>query len=787
MPSKRKFSDYRNCSVCGVKVKIQNLEKHFRKVHPKFINELSWIDTRNRCLVCGEEGVNTFLGVCNDHLVKIIPKFLVKNVFFPLRERVAERLRKQENECVEYFLVQVPMFIYATFGAEPEKKPPEAFLSFSSMATFLGYSLARICEIFDGAGETAYDLALRESAGGLWRTRYDAPFLDALLSEFEFFQAALFGTQGFYHIAVDSSDTPSKLFIIPRTDTETVRKMLLLRISDAESMWRASFARLLRPSTQQCVLDEMGAFFCFPRKEIYKHFDIFAKAWSETFPSCPVPIAEEFSALSDLFKWVACPFGFTKTNPSKAYNLSEFPNFGLSEDRLFSFLDCLLADVKSNLNVISHRSLSDKESFFRTNEKLMRIAWGFSFSSSRGRSYFLPVREWFYNKIMPILVRIGRSLDVAGDFFEEETRVILKLLSGDNIRLKYSPSFGMVPVLKTKRPSKSKVKMNWRILEKNFPISIKNPRISKIVGEKGEIDLIVYANFSIYLLELKSLNLTVDRARKHIKEVAPKQCAKYAAWARQREEFLSLLEKHGISEDDVKSVRIICCTNGIFDDTEIVCSETGERFAIVPQFIVFSLFVGSVTVSMKDVFPELVLRLRNGLLIAIPSIKNLGLIDCRKQISQTANALLTRWLSLMIYDRRRDYKEISFKEARPLDLARFLVFREVHVGNTYKWFLKQPVLIESVGEWKYYVGTQIASAGSTLVCPNCKSVVKYYYTENEQDNNVVEQALKKKICPFCKHKMASASEFKEITSEMTMIMAKHKYELDHLMLENHLS
>jgi len=38
----------------------------------------------------------------------------------------------------------------------------------------------------------------------------------------------------------------------------------------------------------------------------------------------------------------------------------------------------------------------------------MRIAWGFRFSSSRGRSYFLPVREWFYNKIMPILVRIGR-------------------------------------------------------------------------------------------------------------------------------------------------------------------------------------------------------------------------------------------------------------------------------------------------------------------------------------------------------------------------------------------
>jgi len=435
------------------------------------------------------------------------------------------------------------MFIYATFGVEPEKQSPSAFISFSSKATILGYSLARIGEIFDDVGEMAYDLAMRDSGGGPFRTRYDAPFLDEIFSELEFLQAALFGIKGFYDIAVDSPDKPSKLFVVPRSDTETVRKMLLLRISHSDSIWRASFARLVRPSSQQCVLDENGAFFCFSKEKIHEHFDVFAKAWSENFPSGPVPTLEEYSALCDLLKWVACPFGFTRKNLTKAYYLNDFPNLGLTENRLFSFLDCLLSDVKSNLEVASHRALTDGGSIFRTNSKLMNIAWGFSFSSSRGRAYFLPVREWFYNKIMPVLVKVGRSLDVCGGFFEEETRCILKLLSNDNIRLDYSKVFGLVPVLKRSRPSKTKFKMDWKILAKNFPISIKDRLISQIVGEKGEIDLIVYANFSVYLLELKSLNLTVNRARKHIRELAPKQCAKYAAWARQKDKLTILLKK----------------------------------------------------------------------------------------------------------------------------------------------------------------------------------------------------------------------------------------------------
>ena len=59
---------------------------------------------------------------------------------------------------------------------------------------------------------------------------------------------------------------------------------------------------------------------------------------------------------------------------------------------------------------------------------------------------------------------------MCGRFFEEETKTILCLLSDDNMRLKFSSVSGLVPVLKTEEPSKSKTMMDWRIVEKNFPI-----------------------------------------------------------------------------------------------------------------------------------------------------------------------------------------------------------------------------------------------------------------------------------------------------------------------------
>lgn len=779
MSSKRAYSEFRKCSICSAKVKIGNLEKHYRNVHPNYVNELAIRRLDNKtCPICGKDTQN---GICKEHFVKILPKFFVKEIFLPLKEDTNRILRLQKASSLNYILLGTPMKIYGLFGNAPEKGTPESFTFFSNETVFLGYSLVRLSEAFSDIGDIAYNMAIAESGSSIERTRYDSPFLEALLSEFEFFQAVLFGVNGLYDVAVDSETKPSILFIVPRTDTEAVRKMILYRIHDAEATWRTSLVRIVHPFSEESVVDQRGATFYFPKKEIENRFESFNNIWSKYF-SQGLSSKEEYFALCDFLKWIVAPLGFTRNNQSRVKYLDDFPNFNLKEDRLFSILDCLLMNIKAEFDIVSPRSLSKMDLYLEVNGKLMRLGYGYRFSSSQGQSYFLPTREWFYNKSLPVLVEFGRSLDVAGEFFEEYMVNILNLASKGRLKLKFTTDFGLIPVLSIK-DSPNKLVFNWKKLEKDFKIMI-DEAISELIGKKGDIDLIIYANFNLYLLELKSLNLTKTKGEKYLREKAPIQCAKYAAWARKRENIDNILKKHGILSEDVQNVRILCCSNGIFEDIVITCKETNEQFAVVPQFILLGLLIGALTVSIRDIFPEGIAHIKNGIQRIQPNMKMIGLIDIRQKLNESANTILANWLNLMIFDRRRDFSKIKFTEKKTFEFAKFETFREMYIGGTCKWILKEPFFVKEENGWKYFVGTQIASAGETLVCNKCKAAVKYYLPEMEENYNRVQQILTQRRCSFCKEHIESSTEDSNIRGTMTRIMAAHKYELDQIILDD---
>jgi transcription initiation factor IIE alpha subunit len=68
--------------------------------------------------------------------------------------------------------------------------------------------------------------------------------------------------------------------------------------------------------------------------------------------------------------------------------------------------------------------------------------------------------------------------------------------------------------------------------------------------------------------------------------------------------------------------------------------------------------------------------------------------------------------------------------------------------------------------------------GSSFVCENCKSVVKYYWPEATEEQKIVEQNLKKQTCPFCGHKF-SPEKSKEALIGISMLATKFKYDLQH--------
>jgi hypothetical protein len=196
---------YRKCRFCGVKVKSDNLEKHVLMIHLGAVNELRWIPASDRCLICSKP-TTTHRSVCEEHIENPL-KFLVPKVLLPLRVKVDADLRAAESGCTEYFILKCSLLLYLGFGSDPENKN-EASRWFANSSVFLGYSLVRLSQAIRAVAERAYDLASRNEytfAGKIEPNRYDTPFLDSMQTEYEFFEATLYGTKRFFDIAVDGA------------------------------------------------------------------------------------------------------------------------------------------------------------------------------------------------------------------------------------------------------------------------------------------------------------------------------------------------------------------------------------------------------------------------------------------------------------------------------------------------------------------------------------------------------------------------------------------------------
>lgn len=726
-----------------------------------------------KCVICGGKAEGNEDYVCNMHRIEILQKFLVGKALMRLRNYVDKVVQKSCNQCIDYFLQFFPISMYAEVGTDIDKIGYEELSLLSNKSSFLSYVLLRLCQSLPSLSDRAYELASRSTGRSQVRTRYDTEFLEALLSEFEFFYALYWGVQGLYGIAADSDEKPSKIAIIPKETQEAALKTFMLRVRDSESVYRCSLYPIIHESSLECLYDENGAFFCYERNQIKERFELFNNLWSRMFGST-LPISpKEYLDFMFFFKFVVCPFGFTRKQKNKAYNLADYKE--LDEETVFRLLDMILPEVCSQVDVISTKSLGKKDSNYRTVDKLNRLAWAFRFSSQSGTCYFIPVVDWLHNVLSPVLARFGRTLNVAGTFYEDWIDNAIRAFASGLLGFQFTNDFGYIPVRQAK--PKKEAATDWRILERNMGITVETGNAQATV-EAGEIDLIVYANYNIYMLELKSMNLSGKKAVRYLNRKAPLQCSRYASWARKRENIRALLTKHSIPEDKVNSVRILCCTNGVYNKTSIINSKSGEEFAVLPLFMLFNLFAGVFTLSIRNMLPSCLMGIKNGLMLAFPSLKDAYLVDNSGKLNETANAIVQDWHALMMFDRRQDFQCFEKRSPGQFNLARFFVHREVYIGNTANWILGKPVELATVNGIRYFVGTQIAAAGTTMLCAKCNSAIKYYYAPTEDKNSEVRAIIGRRSCPFCRQRLKVSSENTEVVSNMSASVLAFREKLD---------
>lgn len=789
-----------SCPICGIYVKPENILKHIDLVHPRFSQDYCEIQINtNKCPICGKtndsQKTKSGLSICDSHYVKDVRPFLIKNYYIKLKEKNSAELAN--NADAAFWTIQSQLFfLFNSLGWAPEDASASQFSRFSAISIFTGYLLLRVAEAIPEIKDKLFLHAETEKPnesigeqplrflGVPKKFRQKTTRLLLLIdSEFELFTGIKLGSTGYYNIAVDDEQSPKNIMIVPNLEPNATKSLLTLLMRDANEQWHGTFRKIVVPTGTSSAHDEYGAKFFFQRSLIKERFDVFKKSWNEVLNVDTKMSAENFERVWDWLKWVVSIGGVTENNQTKATHFESYKSFEFEKTFVFEILKEVLPEINDYMDKISFKELSKPDPYGLMQGNLADIARAFKVSTSNGFAYFFNCREWFYNRIMSVFVDFARRLEIAGSSFESDMQTISNFYSKVGVTGGEKSALGlMIEPRLTEQSSDQKTSRSvpWQILGKEVPVELTEDPISKQSGTFGAIDLVVHANMNLYLIELKALNLECNKAIKYLRRWAPIQCARYSAWVREKNKYNELLRKHKIREDQLKSVRIVVCSSGIFKDLEVTCQETAESFAVVSEFSLFSTMAGIFPLSIKNPFPLGIGKISAALKIIDNNFRQVNLVNVNKELGQKMSSQLIGWNKLITFDRRKKYASITVKneEAQAVNLLGTAhVLNEAYLGDTVSWILPKPLSIGEAQQYRFYLGSQLGNAGQTIVCGNCKSAIKFYWPDKEDDAKAISAIFSSSKCPLCKNELKEPDNFTLIRAEMTKLMANFKYKI----------
>ncbi|MDH5460160.1 MAG: hypothetical protein OEW71_03890, partial [Candidatus Bathyarchaeota archaeon] len=418
------------CPLCNVFLKPENLRRHIERVHPRYsygVAKVS-IDLRT-CPICGNENdplkTKYGLSICNRHYVEEIRRFLIRDFYLKLKERNSVELASDPHATFWMTKLQLHA-VNELLGWEPEKVEDGQFLAFTEASAFTGYLLLRVVEAVPEVKEIMYSVVeSNETMKIPKKLRLKiAKLLIMMDAEFEFFVAIKFATSGYYDVAVGNESHPKFMLIVPSLLSDSVKRMLVFRLKDANEQWHGTFRKVLFPYGTSTARDEFGASFTFDRSLIKDQFEVFKETWNEVFQTDTKMTPSDFESCWDWLEWVISQDGVTEKNQNKATYFGDYKEFGLEKNFVFKTLNEVLPKINDRLTLISLRELSNPDPNLLGYFRLAGIARGFRVVTSKGVVYYFPCRKWFYNKLIPVFVRFVRKLKLAGECFEKDITLL---------------------------------------------------------------------------------------------------------------------------------------------------------------------------------------------------------------------------------------------------------------------------------------------------------------------------------------------------------------------------
>ncbi len=569
-------------------------------------------------------------------------------------------------------------------------------------------------------------------------------------------------------LKVDYDEDTKEIKITPPTRLRDIQRNLTEKLSIDDHEWNAVFGAHNFP--RRGITFDFGDSSGIGEvliEEIESNWNIFEDVWKNKFR---VPLnmsAKDFFMVWECIKWlnISIPFSENDTElliPQIGPGSEEIINY------IFQILKFILPDLK-HLTVVN--SIPDvRKQFFH---KLFKYGLGWKYTTANGTTYFHLACQFAGNHFIRILFEtFFYRINDPGVFYEKEVKNRINLINAGLVTLRGNREFlvGYQPI-KQETPIEMKNDFNIKILEKRHQITA--PTVPKYnISTDGEIDLIIYSNNNVFLIEAKSFfgrNLSSNI------QYASDQCTKYREWTN-TPAFNTLLKKHNIQ--NFNRIFILILTNRQEERLYVKSNNSGFYFPIISFSLLPLLLLGYYTVHIpiKKIIPE---DLKDEIIKILKNkFKEYKIIEAKATDYDKFRWTWSKYFYIILNSINLPNNfDFSTIEVFPFNSGYTII--DYKIENTGNWELSEEIPIWENDGFTFFLCTEIGDMKHSYVCKNCKSIWIYYFPEKEEMTGSIYNTLSKDICIKCKKKIANqkALDVIEIANKSTIPMVLIKKEL----------
>ncbi len=543
----------------------------------------------------------------------------------------------------------------------------------------------------------------------------------------------------------------NKIVISSPDRNRDIQKSICISLSNENNIWNSLYSHkeLINAEDLIFTLGNSSGIGKVRKSQIIDNWDLFCELWEKNFNSTLTLTKTQFFNIIDNFiSRFRNNLPFTLNN-LKSKELEDIPNNELSD--IFFLADQVLPNIKEKCILENINSITD-EYFY--NLKKIGIGWKYT-TNEQIKNIYVPTNNSIIYFINMVFEDLFKEIDIAGSFYELELsrRIsslndgIIKLKGNRNYFLGYEPKY-------INNPEKLSEIYNVNVLEKNLIIKV--PGMSALdISEEGEIDLLIYSNNNLFILEAKSF--FGKKIQKGFQK-ASEQCTKYRNWI-ETDEFNKIIkDKHGIEK--FRNIFIFIITNRQENRLYVKCTKSNLFFPVISFAMLPLILLGFyyTEISTKKLIPQ---HITNALVEIVKSnFPSYSILE-NFENSEEYRFIWRKYMYIIIHSDSLP-EDFDFTQLFQYPFGAGYQVIDHMIEDTVKWELNEHLFLGEAKGYKVFLITELSNMNSKFICHQCKILWIYCYPGFNLEKKPYYEELSNDLCIKCHNKRNEEDSVNEI-------------------------